>query len=107
MHWNWKESFKLNAAKIIGHNAIEYSWLGSWYIALEGDPSFWIVGIVGAVVIHFVVFNILDVFHDHHTHKHKTPIFIATVMSMDCRDGKHFSCTYGEGCHCICHHPDT
>jgi len=70
MKWDWRKSFKLNALKIIGHNAIEYSWLGGWYIALEGDPIFWPIGIAGAVAIHFVVFNILDIFHDHHHHHH-------------------------------------
>jgi len=68
MKWDWRKSFKLNSAKILGHNAIEYSWIGGWYIALEGDPMFWPIGIAGAVAIHFVVFNILDIFHDHHHH---------------------------------------
>ena len=75
--------------------------------ALEGDPQFWIIGIAGAVTIHFIVFNILDIFHDHHSHKNrKIPIFIAQVLSMDCRDGKHFSCTHGRGCMCVCHKRD-
>jgi len=70
MKWDWRKSFKLNSAKILGHHAIEYSWLGGWYLALEGDPIFWPIGITGAIVIHFVVFNIFDIFHDHH-HHHK------------------------------------
>ena len=71
MNWDWKTSFKMNIFKIIGHNVIEYSWLGGWYIALEGDPKFWIIGISGAIIIHFIVFNVLDLFHDiHHHHSH-------------------------------------
>ena len=108
MHWNWKESIAKNSLKTGSHILLEASILGAWYIALEGDPTFWIFGILSAFALHVGMFNVIDFFHDHHTHRNKkTSIFIAEVMSMDCRDGKHFSCTYGKGCNCICHHPDT
>ena len=49
---------------------IEYSAIGAWYIALEGNPQFWIWGILSAVFIHLVVFTKIDFLHDlHHHHK--------------------------------------
>ena len=70
MNWNWKKDFRKNALKILAHQLIEYSVLGSVYIALEGDPIFWPVGITIAVVIHIIVFTKIDFLHQlHHHHK--------------------------------------
>jgi len=107
MHWNWKESIAKNSLKTGSHIMLEASVLGAWYIALEGDPTFWIFGILSAFGLHVGMFNVIDFFHDHHTHKNKkTPIFIAEVLSMDCRNGEHFSCAHRRGCMCICHKRD-
>ena len=76
-HHTWKHRFETalrnkNWKKILLHDMVEYSWLGGWYIALEGDPSFWIIGVTGALVIHFIVFEAIDALHEKikHTHKH-------------------------------------
>ena len=74
-HHTWKHRFTLafqnrNWKKIILHDFVEYSWLGGWYLALEGDPIFWPIGIAGALIIHFVVFEALDALHKENvTHK--------------------------------------
>jgi len=64
-HHTWNHRFKTalrnkNWKKITAHQLVEYSWLGGWYIALEGDPMFWPIGIAGAVIIHFIVFEAID-----------------------------------------------
>ena len=70
MNWNWQKHLKLNSMKILAHMLIEYSALGAWYIALEQDPTFWIYGIITAVIIHLVVFTKIDFLHElHHHHK--------------------------------------
>jgi hypothetical protein len=65
MHHVWKDRFKTalknkNWKKILSHEVIEYSWLGSWIMALEGSPESWIIGISGAFVIHMIVFEAID-----------------------------------------------
>lgn len=65
----WKERFKKglsnkNWKKILSHEIVEYSWLGGWYIALEGRPESWIIGISGAFIIHLVVFELVDSLHE-------------------------------------------
>ncbi len=65
MHHTFKHRFKKiirsrNWKKLIFHQAVEYSVIGSWYIALEQDPIFWVYGILSAVLIHFVVFEAID-----------------------------------------------
>jgi len=72
MNWNWKTHIKLNIAKLVSHMAIEYSALGAWYIALEGDPYFWFYGIFTGLLIHFIVFTKIDFLHElHHHHQDK------------------------------------
>jgi len=71
MHWNWKENFHRNWQKILAHMGLEYSTLGLWYIALEGDPIFWPFGIATAFTLHMVIFHIIDIFHEHHHHNKK------------------------------------
>jgi hypothetical protein len=68
MHHTWKHRFKTallnkNWKKILFHELIELSWLGSWISYLEGSPESWIIGISGAVIIHFVVFEAIDALH--------------------------------------------
>ncbi len=107
MHWNWKESIAKNSVKTGSHILLEASVLGAWYIALEGDPTFWIFGILSAFALHVGVFNVIDFFHDHHTHKNnKTPMFIADWISFECIDRKHFDCKSRRQCSCICHRRD-
>lgn len=52
----------------MAHQAIEYSILGSIYIALEGDPIFWPIGIVVGSLIHVLVFTKIDFLHQLHHH---------------------------------------
>jgi len=68
MHHTWKHRFQTamknrNWKKILAHELVEYSWLGSWLVALEGSPVSWIIGIGGAIIIHLVVFEAIDAIH--------------------------------------------
>ena len=60
MNWNWKKYIRKNSYKILAHQFIEYSILGSVYIGMEGDPKFWVVGILLGSFIHLVVFTKID-----------------------------------------------
>jgi len=70
MKWQWKKNFHKNWQKILAHMSLEYSAIGAWYIALEGDPIFWPIGIATAFGIHMIAFHIIDILHEHH-HHHK------------------------------------
>lgn len=64
-HHTWKHRFETalrnkNWKKILLHEVIEWTWLGSWLLALEQSSEAWIIGISGAVIIHFVVFEAVD-----------------------------------------------
>lgn len=63
MNWNWKKYIRKNSYKILAHQFIEYSILGSVYIGMEGDPKFWVVGILLGSFIHLVVFTKIDFLH--------------------------------------------
>ena len=70
MRWNWKRHVKKNFYKIIAHQLMEYSVIGSIWIALEGDPIFWPIGITVGTLIHVFVFTKIDFLHQlHHHHK--------------------------------------
>lgn len=71
MNWNWKIHFKKNIYKVTFHIIFEYSALAGWYIALEGDPVFWPLGIVSAFIIHVIVFTKIDFLHELHHHHSK------------------------------------
>ena len=72
MNWNWKKDLKRNMAKILAHIGVEYTALASWYIALEGDPIFWPIGIATAFAVHLFIFQKIDFLHElHHHHKNK------------------------------------
>jgi len=79
MHHTWKHRFQTalrnkNWKKILAHEFVEYTWLGAWIIALEGEPLGWIIGISGAFIIHLVVFEAIDAIHrkyDETNHKNK------------------------------------
>ena len=72
MNWNWQKSFKLNGYKLLSHMGIEYSAIGAFYIALEGDPTFWIYGIAAGLTVHLIVFTKIDFLHElHHHHRGK------------------------------------
>lgn len=65
MHHSFKHRFtkilkSRNWKKLGFHQAVEYSAIGSIYIALEGDPIFWPIGIATALSIHFIVFEAID-----------------------------------------------
>jgi len=67
-HHTWKHRFHTllknkNWKKIIAHELVEYSWLGSWLVVLEGSTESWIIGIGGAIIIHLVVFEAIDAIH--------------------------------------------
>ena len=84
MKWNWRKSFKLNSAKTGSHILLETSVLGAWYIALEGDPIFWPIGVASAFILHVFVFNIVDLLHDHHHHHrchHRPYLGLASPVS--------------------------
>lgn len=68
MNWNWKSHVKMNSLKILAHMSIEYSAIGAWYIALEGNPNFWFYGIGTAIIVHLIVFTKLDFLHELHHH---------------------------------------
>jgi steroid 5-alpha reductase family enzyme len=68
MHWNWKVSFKKNFFKILLHEAVEIVWLGSWVIGLNNSLEGWIIGVIGSIVIHMLVFHGIDFLHEHHHH---------------------------------------
>ena len=99
MNWNWKKDFKRNIIKVGFHIGFEYTILASWYIALEGDPIFWPIGIASAFIIHVIVFTKIDFLHElHHHHKQSFK-----TLSHDCQHGEHFSCQNRKPCTCICH----
>lgn len=68
MNWNWKKDLRKNFFKILLHEGIEYAWLGSWVLGLEGSALGWSIGIIGSIVIHMVVFHGIDFLHEHHHH---------------------------------------
>jgi len=64
-HHTWNHRFRnalrnKNWKKIIIHDTVEYTWLGSWVIALGGTLEAWFIGISGAFFIHLVVFEAVD-----------------------------------------------
>jgi hypothetical protein len=68
VHHHWKDRFKTalhnkNWKKVVIHEILELAWLGSWVTSLEGSLEGWIIGISGAVIIHFVVFEAIDALH--------------------------------------------
>lgn len=68
MNWNWKKSFRLNSYKAGLHILFESSILAAWYVALEGDPIFWPLGIASAFIIHVLLFTKIDFLHELHHH---------------------------------------
>lgn len=79
MHHTWKHRFETalrnrNWKKILAHETVEYTWLGSWVIALGGTLEAWIIGVSGAFFIHLIVFEAIDALHkkyDENNHKNK------------------------------------
>ncbi len=116
MNWEWKRDFHKNWQKILSHMLIEWSALGAWYIALEGDVVFWPVGIATAFAVHLIVFQMLDVLHEkHHHHEHVKQghahhrseyiMYMCTSQPIcnDCRNGRHYNLSGRRRCPCICH----
>ena len=65
MHHTWKDRFHTllknkNWKKILAHEAVEYTWLASWVIALGGTFEAWVIGVSGAFFIHLIVFEAID-----------------------------------------------
>ena len=76
-HHTWKERFKTalrnkNWKKITIHEIIEWSWVGAWLHTLEYSSEGWIIGIGGAIMIHFIVFEAIDALHT----KNRLPKFL-------------------------------
>ena len=71
-NWRWKEHFTKNVIKVGFHIIFEASVLAAWYIALEGDPIFWPLGVASSFFIHVLVFTKIDLLHElHHHHSGK------------------------------------
>jgi hypothetical protein len=68
MNWKWKQHFIRNTYKVGFHILFEASILAGWYIALEGDPYFWPLGILSAFIIHVLIFTKIDLLHEYHHH---------------------------------------
>jgi hypothetical protein len=71
MNWDWKKYVKKNSYKILAHQLVEYSVLGTVYIAMEGDPIFWPIGIILGSAIHLLIFTKIDFLHQLHHHHSK------------------------------------
>lgn len=68
MNWNWRYYVRKNFYKIIAHQLLEYSVIGGVWIAFEGDPIFWPIGIALGTLVHVVVFTKIDFLHEWHHH---------------------------------------
>ena len=67
-HHTWRHRFETalrnkNWKKVISHQIIEYTIIGTTIIALEAKPESFIIGLGLAFVVHMVMFELIDTYH--------------------------------------------